>query len=152
MVSVNMTEEEVKSIAKQYGFRTVQLHGNESTEMCKNLRKAGMSVIKAMGMSSEKDLQALHKYAGAVDFFLLDTKTPSKGGSGQKFDWSILDAYNLEEPFILSGGIGPDDAESILSISHPKFIGIDLNSRFETAPGIKNAPLLKEFLIKIHKL
>ncbi len=150
MVSVNMAEEEVKSVAKQYGFRTVQLHGNESPEMCQNLRNSGMTVIKAMGMSSEESLKALHKYGGAVDFFLLDTKTPSKGGSGKKFDWSILEVYNLDEPFLLSGGIGPDDAEAILSITHPKFIGIDLNSRFEISPGLKNASLLKLFLNKIH--
>ncbi len=152
MVSVNMAEEEVKSIAKRYGFHTVQLHGNESPKMCNNLRNSGLTVIKAMGISSEESLKVLHKYAGAVDFFLLDTKTPSKGGSGKKFDWSILDAYNLEEPFMLSGGIGPEDAEAILTLSHPTFIGIDLNSRFEISPGIKNAPLLQEFLNKIHKL
>lgn len=150
MVSVNMKEDEVESTANRYGFRTLQLHGNESPDMCKNLRNNGMKVIKAVGIRSQEDIQSLRKYVDAVDFFLLDTKTSSKGGSGKKFDWSILDTYDLDEPFILSGGIGPDDAEAILSLKHDKVMGIDLNSRFETSPGIKNASLLKEFLNKIH--
>ncbi len=109
MVSVNMTEDEVMSTVNKYGFRTLQLHGDESPEMCKNLRNSGLKVLKAMGISTKESLESLRKYAGAVDFFLLDTKSPSKGGSGKKVDWGILDAYVLEEPFMLCDGIGPDD-------------------------------------------
>ncbi len=151
MVSVDMSEAEVTALARRYGFRTLQLHGHESPEMCFSLRSQGFKVIKAMGMRSAGSLENLREFTGAVDLFLLDTLTPSKGGSGKKFDWSIIEQYDLDEPFMLSGGIGPDDAEAILALDHPKFEGIDLNSRFETAPGVKDAELLRSFLSKIRK-
>ena len=149
MVSVDMQEDEIIGIAERYGFHTVQLHGNESPDMCRNLRRRGLKVIKAIGMHSKESLKEMQGYAGAIDLFLLDTLTPSKGGSGRKFDWSILNLYSLREPFMLSGGIGPGDAEAILEVRHPKFEGVDLNSRFESSPGIKNAPLLQSFLSKL---
>lgn len=151
MVSVDMTEDEVLDITGRYGFRTVQLHGKESPDMCSHLRSSGLKVIKAIGMHSSESLAELHAYEGAIDMSLLDTKTPAKGGSGKKFDWSMLEAYDMNESFILSGGIGHDDTEAILSLRHPKFIGIDLNSRFESSPGIKNAPLLYHFLTQLKK-
>lgn len=149
MVTVDLPEDELISIADLYGFRTVQLHGKESPEMCRSLRSRGFNVIKALGMRSAESINALHEYEDTVDLLLLDTLTPSKGGSGKKFDWSILDAYDLKVPFILSGGIGPTDAEAILALKHPKFEGIDLNSRFESSPGVKNASLLHQFLTQI---
>ncbi len=152
MVSVDKSEDEIISIANRYGFRTLQLHGKESPDMCRSLRNIGFKVIKALGMSSEESMHKLREYEGAVDFFLLDTHTPSKGGSGKKFDWEILKSYDLDTPFILSGGIGPDDADAILATKHPKFDGIDLNSRFESSPGIKNTHLLYKFLTKIQQL
>lgn len=151
MVSVDMKEDEVVSIAERYGFRTLQLHGKESPETCSRLRSRGFKIIKAIGMHSAESLKSLKKYEGEVDLFLLDTFTQSKGGSGKKFDWNILYEYNLGEPFILSGGIGPNDAESILEVRHPKFDGIDLNSRFEHSPGIKDIQLLHRFLTEFNK-
>lgn len=151
MVSVDMTEGEVLSVANSYGFRAVQLHGKESPEMCQNLRNSGLKVIKALGMQTEESLNKLKSYEGAVDLFLLDTYTPTKGGSGEKFDWSILEEYDLNTPFMLSGGIGAEDGDAILNLHHLKFEGIDLNSRFETSPGLKNTQLLKQFLSKIKK-
>ncbi len=151
MVSVDMNEEEILEIAKKYGFHTVQLHGNESPELCTQLKNSGMKVFKAMGVQSAESITQLRKYEGKVDYFLLDTHTPSKGGSGKKFDWGLLDYYDLDTPFILSGGISLEDAEAILELRHPKFEGIDLNSRFESAPGIKNANLLHNFFLQIKK-
>lgn len=150
MVSVDMAEEEVLHIADRCCFRTVQLHGNESPQMCSKLRSSGLKVIKAMGIRSAESIDILRKYEETVDFFLLDTHTPSKGGSGKKFNWNILDAYNLNKPFLLSGGIGPDDADTILNLRHNKFAGIDLNSRFESAPGVKNSALLHQFLTNLN--
>ncbi len=149
MVCVNMNENEVLAIAHRYGFHTIQLHGNESPEMCSHLRNAGLTIIKAMGIKTIESLNTLRQYDGTIDFFLLDTQTASKGGSGKKFDWSIIDAYDLDTPFFLSGGIGPDDADAILSLVHSKFEGIDLNSRFEITPGIKNTKLLLHFISQI---
>lgn len=151
MVAVDMTEDEILTTAGHYGFHTVQLHGKESSKMCRSLHSKGFKVMKAIGIHSVESLKTLKEYEGSVDCFLLDTLTPTKGGSGRKFDWSILDSYNLNEPFWLSGGISPDDAEAILAIRHTKFEGIDLNSRFESSPGIKNAPLLHQFLSLLHK-
>lgn len=149
MVSVDMTEDDLLTTALRYGFHTVQLHGNETPELCSNLRNKGFRVIKAFGICSSESLKALRHYEGSVDLFLLDTLTPSKGGSGKKFDWDILESYDLNEPFMLSGGVGPDDAEAILAIGHPKFEGIDVNSRFETSPGFKDATVLRNFLSMI---
>ena len=87
----------------------------------------------------------------AVDYFLFDTKCKTVGGSGQQFDWQVLDEYDGDVPFLLSGGIGPEDASRILSFHHPRCVGIDLNSRFEIEPGLKDVEKLKEFLLKVKK-
>lgn len=139
-----------------YDLDIIQLHGDESAVMIDNLRRtidpdirAGIKIIKALSISSVSDLDKAEEYAGHVDYFLFDTKTPLKGGSGEQFDWSILDHYKGNTPFLLSGGIGPDDAERVKAFRHPQCIGIDLNSRFETAPAVKDVALLKQF---IHEL
>ena len=139
-----------------YDLDIIQLHGDESEVMVDNLRrtldpdiKAGVKIMKALSISSETDLEKTNAYEGHVDYFLFDTKTPLKGGSGEQFDWSILDSYKGATPFLLSGGIGPDDAERVKAFRHPQCIGIDLNSRFETAPAVKDVPLLRKFINQI---
>ena len=129
----------------------IQLHGHEIPTLIRNLRRTladirPVKVIKAISVSSRDDIAAYKDYADCVDYFLFDTKCPSVGGSGQQFDWSVLDAYDGEVPFLLSGGIGPDDAERVRNFQHPKCIGIDLNSKFETEPGLKDITKLKQFL------
>ncbi|MDE6291979.1 MAG: phosphoribosylanthranilate isomerase, partial [Muribaculaceae bacterium] len=104
MVSVDMQENEIIAIAGRYGFHTLQLHGNESPDICRKLRSHGFKVIKAIGMHTKESLKDMQKYAETIDMFLLDTFTPSKGGSGRKFDWNILADYNFRETFMLSGG------------------------------------------------
>jgi phosphoribosylanthranilate isomerase len=88
-------------------------------------------------------------YEKVVDYFLFDTKTPLHGGSGKKFNWDILNKYTGHKPFFLSGGIGPDDAKSILDIKHPKLTGVDLNSGFEDEPGLKNKEKLSTFILEL---
>lgn len=149
MVSVDMTEDEIMRVVERYGFGIVQLHGHEMPELCFSLRSRGLKVVKAAGMRTASNLDILREYGGAVDAFLLDTLCAAKGGSGRKFDWSILDAYDLSEDFYLSGGIGSQDTEALKVLSHPRFVGIDLNSRFETAPGIKDVELLCKFINEI---
>jgi len=131
----------------------IQLHGRETPTLIRNLRRTidpdirkGLQVIKAISVGCSDDIEAYKDYEDCVDYFLFDTKCPSVGGSGQQFDWSVLSAYDGERPFLLSGGIGPDDAVRVRAFQHPKCIGIDLNSRFETAPGIKDIQKLKTFL------
>ena len=143
-VFVNEDVENIKKIADNYALDFIQLHGHESIEDVQKLQDR--KVIKAFNIATKEDLDATVPYVGLVDYFLFDTKGPSVGGNGEKFDWSILDAYNGDTPFLLSGGIGPDDAERIKTFRHPKCIGIDLNSRFEIEPGIKDIVKLKTFL------
>lgn len=144
-VFVNASIEEVKNCIEKHHLTHVQLHGNESVEMCESL-KPFAKVMKAFGIKDAVDLKNLSPYEGAVDYFLLDTKTPLHGGSGQQFDWNVLDAYASETPFLLSGGIGPDDVQRLFAFQHEKCIGIDLNSRFELEHGIKNLSVLTDFL------
>ena len=139
-----------------YHLDYVQLHGNEPRTMCENLRltldpdiRPGIKIIKAISVSDASDIQKYKEYVGAVDLFLFDTKCKTVGGSGQQFDWQVLEQYDGEVPFLLSGGIGPDDASRLHAFHHPKCIGIDLNSRFEIEPGVKDVEKLKGFLNEI---
>ena len=139
-----------------YHLDYVQLHGNEPREMCENLRstldpdiRPGIKIIKAISVSDASDIQKYKEYVGAVDLFLFDTKCKTVGGSGQQFDWQVLEQYDGEVPFLLSGGIGPEDASRLHAFHHPQCIGIDLNSRFEIEPGVKDVEKLKGFLYEI---
>lgn len=151
MVSVNMPEEELVSVATDWGFRILQLHGDESPETCGRLRNKGFEVWKAISISDSADgspFDSLEDYAGNVDMFLFDTATAMRGGSGKRFDWALLDKYNGGIPFMLSGGISPESADEILELQHPRLSGIDLNSRFEISPALKDPLLLRSFLEK----
>jgi Phosphoribosylanthranilate isomerase len=89
-------------------------------------------------------------YRDCCDYFLFDTKTPAYGGSGKQYNWSILQDYNGVTPFFLSGGIGPNDAERILSFKHPGLLGIDINSRFEIKPALKDVRLISTFINQLN--
>ena len=146
-IFVNEDIELVRRIAVDYALDIIQLHGNESPEYARNLRN--WKVIKAFNIASEEDLESTVIYDGAVDYFLFDTKGKAVGGNGEKFDWEVLASYNGQTPFILSGGIGPDDTERIQTFYHPQCIGIDLNSRFELSPGLKDITALRRFLSQL---
>ena len=111
--------------------------------------KIGLKVIKAFSIGNEFPSEEVNRYEGVCNYFLFDTKTPQHGGSGRKFNWEILSQYKGNTPFLLSGGISPEDAESIRQFNHPKFIGIDINSKFETNPALKDAELVKIFINKL---
>jgi len=148
-VFVNENLENILTIAYKYKLDGVQLHGTELVEMCKELKLAGYIVIKAFPIAEAYNFKVTKEYEGACDYFLFDTKTDAYGGSGLKFNWTMLDEYVGDTPFLLSGGIAADDAKAILKIEHPKFAGIDLNSKFEIKPGLKNVNLLNSFLREI---
>ena len=147
-VFVDEDIETVKRIADDYALDYIQLHGHELADYCAQLR--GFKLIKAFNIATTEDFKQTEPYTGIVDYFLFDTKGKSVGGNGEKFDWSVLSAYDDNTPFLLSGGIGPDDAEVLTSHFSPltskKCAGIDLNSRFEQAPGLKDINKLKDFL------
>ena len=148
-VFVNEDIETVRQTAVDYALDIIQLHGHESPEYAANLHE--WKIVKAISVSSRDDIITYKNYEGLVDYFLFDTKCKTVGGSGQQFDWSVLEAYDGRTPFLLSGGIGPDDADRVRAFHHPQCIGIDLNSRFETAPGLKDVHKLKEFIKKIRQ-
>jgi phosphoribosylanthranilate isomerase len=155
-VFVNDMPQNIITRVYNYGLDAVQMHGHESPVMIENLRKTiipdvkkNMKFIKAISINCADDINTYKKYEDVVDIFLFDTKCVSVGGSGNKFDWNVLGDYNGKIPFIISGGIGPEDAERVKSFHHPKFIGIDLNSKFEISPGIKDVEKLKTFIEKI---
>lgn len=142
---------EILGLAKNPGFEYVQLHGKENPKTCQLLKRQGLKIIKAFSIDENFNFAGTQAYAKVSDFFLFDTKTKLHGGSGEKFNWEILDKYEGHTPFFLSGGIGPDDVEIIRKIKHPKLTGVDLNSGFEDEPGIKNIEKLKEFIEEINK-
>lgn len=146
-VFVNEDIEEVRHKAQEYALDFIQLHGSESPEYASQLHE--WKVIKAFNIATADDFSQTQAYEEMVDFFLFDTKGKMVGGNGEKFDWSVLSAYKGKTPFLLSGGIGPDDAERVKAFHHPMCVGIDLNSRFEQSPGLKDVTILKEFIEKL---
>ena len=158
-VFVDEDAEQVGRIARTYGLDIIQLHGSESPDYIGQLKSAlalqlgrEVHVVKAFNIGTADDLAATTAYNGVADYFLFDTKAQLPGGSGRQFDWSVLAAYDGPTPFILSGGIGPDDVPALrewFRTGGPvteKCIGIDLNSRFELAPGLKDINKLKTFI------
>ena len=137
-----------------FGLDVVQLHGSESPTYLRDLRSscdARLLIVKAFSIATRDDLLQTSLYEGLADYFLFDTKAQLVGGNGRKFDWSVLAHYDGSTPFLLSGGIGPDDASRLSAFSHPRLAGIDLNSRFEISPALKNVELLKQFLYDIQQ-
>src|SRR5664279_1167449 len=148
-VFLNANISEVLSISKRATLDLIQLHGNESPAYCSRLNSTGLSVIKGFNIENEFNFETLTGYLPVCDFFLFDTKSKKPGGSGIKFNWEKLDEYSLDKPFFLSGGIGPEDAGLVKSIRNNGLYAVDINSRFETVTGIKNAELVKEFIKEI---
>jgi phosphoribosylanthranilate isomerase len=154
-VGVFVDEElnKVAQLAVLYGLNAVQLHGSESVKYCIALRglldNAGIELIKAFGVDEAFDFGKLNPYSSIVDYFLFDTQTPGHGGSGKTFNWALLEKYTLDKPYFLSGGIGLEHAEQLKQLKDSRLYAIDINSKFETAPGLKDLDKLKEFKNKI---
>lgn len=148
-VFVNENAFEIMGLAKNLGFEYVQLHGKENPKTCQLLKNQGLKIIKAFSIDENFKFFTTQPYEKVADFFLFDTKTTLPGGSGEKFNWEILNKYEGHTPFFLSGGITVDDVKSIKEIDHPKFTGVDLNSGFEDEPGLKNIEKLKQFISEL---
>jgi phosphoribosylanthranilate isomerase len=145
-VFVDVTAAEIFRTAVKYNLTHIQLHGRETPEECDEIGMNGVKVIKSFSVHPGFDFSECFPYVRKCDFFLFDTKGKLPGGTGEKFNWQILNDYQLEVPFFLSGGISPGDESAILRLNHPAFYGIDLNSGFENAPGVKNAEKLELFI------
>lgn len=148
-VFVNASRENIASTCQAFSIRILQLHGDEPPAFCQSLREEGFQVIKAIRVGQGLDLKEMEKFAGVCDFLLFDTSGEGFGGTGLQFDWSRLQDYTLGLPFFLSGGIAPGDAERIMDMDIPQLYAVDLNSRFEIKPGLKNTDELENFIREI---
>jgi phosphoribosylanthranilate isomerase len=148
-VFVDEDLEKLMQIVLKNNLKAVQLHGKENVAYCQEIKSTGVEVIKAFGVDENFDFNQLNDYKNAIDYFLFDTQTVAHGGSGKVFDWQLLVNYKLDKPYFLSGGIGLEQLEEIKKIKDPRLYAVDVNSKFETSPGLKNVDELKEFLEKI---
>ena len=155
-VFVNEMPQTVITHAYNYELDYLQLHGDESAVYIDNLKRTlvpdilpEIKIIKTLSIGCADDVSLWRQYEGHADMLLFDTRCEDYGGSGEQFAWDVLQNYDCTLPFLLSGGIGPDDAERVKAFHHPMCVGIDLNSRFEDAPGVKNVDRLREFLLKV---
>lgn len=146
-VFVDESLEEVVRLTQRYYLKALQLHGKESPEYCVLLKQhlSDIEVIKAFGVNDQFTFDVLEPYQDVVDYFLFDTQTADHGGSGKTFDWTLLQNYRLQVPYFLSGGIGLEELPMIKAIADPRLHAVDVNSRFETAPAMKNIELLTTF-------
>lgn len=144
-VFVDPSVEYAEKTIERYGLDLVQLHGHETTEVCRSIREK-CPVIKAFRLRRETDLDIAGEYVDVCNYFLFDTPTEGFGGSGRQFDWSVLEEFESPLPFFLSGGIGPDDTERIRTFGHPALSVVDVNSRFEIEPGLKDVASLRKFM------
>ncbi len=146
-VFVNESVAVVAATAKAFALDYVQLHGDESADYIARLRgECSAKVIKALSIREASDIHQAVAYCSIADLLLFDTYGSERGGNGTQFDWSVLATYTGPTPFLLSGGIGADDAAAVLAVDHERLAGIDLNSRFETAPAYKDTALLASFI------
>jgi len=151
-VFINENNNRILDLSSMNGLEMIQLHGDETPESCRLLRSSGLIVIKAINVDIDFDFKSIVKYMPVCDFFLFDTKSIKHGGSGKKFNWGKLEEYSMDKPFFLSGGIGPEDADLIKNLQNKGLFAVDINSRFETSPGIKDAILVKKFIREIKTL
>ena len=167
-VFVNADIDFVLDKITKFGLNTIQLHGKETPQYLMDLRikikelisnklfpivnnlELKINIWKAFSIDEQFDFNNTKPYEGIADVFLFDTKTPQHGGSGQKFNWDLLQNYHGKTPFFLSGGISASDTEGVNFITHPKFSGLDLNSKFEISPAFKDVELLKKFINSVH--
>ena len=144
-VFVNANPGYILDMVKKYNLQYAQLHGNEMPDICRSLRQKGVNIIKAFSIDENFNFAMLNNYKSFCDLFLFDTKGDQPGGNGMPFDWKLLSKYDNEKPFFLSGGIGLDNIDDIIALSKKLPIyGIDVNSRFEIEPGLKDIPKLEE--------
>jgi phosphoribosylanthranilate isomerase len=147
-VFVNESLEELEEIGRKFNFDVIQLHGDESPEFCQSVRSLGFEVWKAFSIG-EVLPGHLIDYDQSVDCYLFDTKGKNYGGNGQHFDWSVLDAYQFSKPFLLSGGVCEEDVKKIVRLGYSQLLGVDINSKFEFAPGVKDEESIERFAKEI---
>ena len=153
-VFVDASVDYIQSSIQNHQLHAIQLHGEETPKYCQLIQRFGVEVIKAFSVKDTFDFNSLAAYENSCDFFLFDTKGALPGGNGYIFDWSILKNYPSQKPFFLSGGIGLENTQEIkelLNTDLPLY-AIDVNSKFEIAPGIKKIEDLTQFKKELYEL
>lgn len=149
-VFMNATLEEIQAKIEAFELDVVQLHGSESPEFCQAVASFSR-VFKAFGIETVQDLEILKDYDEVCEAFVLDKKTAKGGGSGEKYDWRVLANYSYKTPYLLSGGLGLSDALALSQLNLPNCIGFDVNSRFESSPGMKKVEEIELFIEQLKK-
>ncbi len=159
-VFVDANIDEILDRTKTFSLNAIQLHGNESPEFCAKLKEqfekqhSKIDILKVFSIKDSFDFSQLGPYEKSADFFLFDTKGKLPGGNGYQFNWEVLKGYPSKKPYFLSGGIGPEELDSVLEFlqkEESKYCyAIDVNSRFEIAPGLKDINRLKEFKNRLY--
>lgn len=142
-VFVNANPDYILRMAKKYDLQYVQLHGHETPDFCRTIKMRGVNIIKAFSIESDFNFAMLNNYKPHCDYFLFDAKGANPGGNGITFDWSILNRYDNDRPFFLSGGLSLENIVQINELK-AKIYGLDVNSKFETAPAVKDIDALRQ--------
>lgn len=145
-VFVNANLDTVLKTVKKYDLNFVQLHGAETPDFCRLLKSRGVNVIRAFSIDEDFNFWSLNNYKPHCEYFLFDAKGPQPGGNGVTFDWEILKRYDNEKPFFLSGGLSLENIAQVAELSGLKIYGLDVNSKFETAPAQKDIEKLRQLL------
>lgn len=149
-VFVNASKEYIVQKVIEYSLQYIQLHGDETPEFCSDIKlQSTAKIIKAIQIDSTVSIEHIRKYSSVIDYFLFDTKSLNYGGTGKKFDWNILENLDIDKPFFLSGGISNSDIADIQKIQKNGVYAIDINSKFEIEPGVKDCKRIQEFILKI---
>ncbi len=148
-IFVNEDPDELLRTVDECGLYLVQLHGDESPKYCEKIANY-ISIIKVFRLSDNDNVEwKIKDYYEVADMFMFDTESPKYGGGGKKFDWKLLKDVEIKKPFFLAGGIGPNDIEELKIFEKEKvakdLFAIDINSKFEVAPGVKDIELIKTF-------
>lgn len=148
-IFVDATKEFILEKVKKYNLKAVQLHGGESVDFCEEIKRNDIEVIKVFSVGEVFDFKQLKVYENACDYFLFDTKGKEKGGNGITFNWKLLDNYSSNKPYFLSGGIGLEEVRNLKIFLNSEVskncVAIDINSRFEIKPGLKDIEKLRAF-------
>jgi len=145
-VFVDEDSDKILDLSFRFKLDMIQLHGMESPGACSKLKSAGLRVVKTFRMDNHFNFWNIEKFLSVCDYFLFDTRSDKPGGSGIKFNWEILEEYPFDKPCFLSGGISPADVGLIRNLTIRGLFAVDINSRFETMPGIKAPGLVKTFI------
>ncbi len=152
-VFVDASLADILEVIKSFDLQVIQLHGKESPAFCTGLKTlCNLPIIKAFGIDENFDFQSLKAFNEVADYFLFDTQTQLKGGSGKMFDWTLLANYQEDKPYFLSGGIGLSELDQMSQLKDERCFAIDVNSKLESAPGIKDPEKVKDFINKWNSL